>query len=322
MCSRRECPLVWRSPEAVRKRPPLLLTRPEPTSTETMAGIVAVGGGAAAHARVRPRARSREPARPSLARAPAVDPHRTPAVPAHQRRTTIVARASFGDPGYWDDVISLMTPSVSVNLGPESLAALAIGGVLVLGHSWESIEASRGWRSAKARKEKVESATATTAATSTLSPKKPRTTAAAKPMTKAEREAAVAEAKAERAAELNRRRADPPPPSLDECEIVVCTNNACAKRGAKELKAELERAVGAAAAEANVRATNADPDGDGGAPRRCVVKGARCMDACGAGCVVKVNGVAGLETHLHVDASEASVVAELATGRAVANVPL
>ena len=138
-------------------------------------------------------------------------------------------------------------------------------------------------------------------------------------MTKAEREAAVAEAKAERAAELNRRRADPPQP-VDECEIVVCTNNACAKRGAKELKAELERAVGAAAAEA---AAANDPDGDdGGAPRRCVVKGARCMDACGAGCVVKVNGVAGLETHLHVDASEASVVAELATGRAVANVPL
>ena len=298
-----------------------MLTRPEPTSTETMAGIVAVGGGAAAHARVRPRARSRDPARPSLAQTSAVDPHRSPAMPAHQRRTTI-ARASFGESGYWDDVISLMTPSVSVNLVPESLAALAIGGVLVLGHSWESIEASRGWRSAKARKEKVESATATTAATSTLSPKKPRTTAAAKPMTKAEREAAVAEAKAERAAELNRRRADPPPPSLDECEIVVCTNNACAKRGAKELKAELERAVGATAVEANVRATNADPDGDGGAPRRCVVKGARCMDACGAGCVVKVNGVAGLETHLHVDASEASVVAELATGRAVANVPL
>ena len=304
-----------------------MLTRPEPTSTETMACIVAGGGGAAAHARVRPRARSRNPARPSLARAPAVDPHRTPAVPAHQRRTTIVARASFGDPGYWDDVISLMTPSVSVNLGPESLAALAIGGVLVLGHSWESIEASRGWRSAKARKEKVEAANATTATSSSSTAaagttKKPRTTAAAKPMTKAEREAAVAEAKAERAAELNRRRADPPPPSLDECEIVVCTNNACAKRGAKELKAELERAVGAAAAEANVRATNADPDGDGGAPRRCVVKGARCMDACGAGCVVKVNGVAGLETHLHVDASEASVVAELATGRAVANVSL
>ena len=281
-----------------------------------MAGIVAGGGIASAHARCRPRARARNPARPSLARAPAVDSHPgSPAVPAHHQRRTTIARASFGDPGYWDDVISLMTPSVSVNLGPESLASLAIGGVLVLGHSWESIEASRGWRSAKARKEKVEAANATTATSSSSTAaagttKKPRTTAAAKPMTKAEREAAVAEAKAERAAELNRRRADPPQP-VDECEIVVCTNNACAKRGARELKAELERAVGATAA----------PNGSNRGAR-CVVKGARCMDACGAGCVVRVVGVAGLETHLLVDASEAGVVAELATGRAAVDVSL
>ena len=40
------------------------------------------------------------------------------------------------------------------------------------------------------------------------------------------------------------------------------------------------------------------------------------------GIVVKVSERGGLETHLHVDASEASVVAELATGRAVANVSL
>jgi hypothetical protein len=33
---------------------------------------------------------------------------------------------------------------VDVNLSVESLAALGIGGVLVLGHSWESIEAARG----------------------------------------------------------------------------------------------------------------------------------------------------------------------------------
>ena len=270
-----------------------------------MAGIVAGGGIASAHARCRPRARARNPARPSLARAPAVDSHPgSPAVPAHHQRRTTIARASFGDPGYWDDVISLMTPSVSVNLGPESLAALAIGGVLVLGHSWESIEASRGWRSAKARKEKVEAANATTATSSSSTAaagttKKPRTTAAAKPMTKAER-----------AAELNRRRADPPQP-VDECEIVVCTNNACAKRGARELKAELERAVGATAA----------PNGSNRGAR-CVVKGARCMDACGAGCVVRVVGVAGLETHLLVDASEAGVVAELATGRAAVDVSL
>ena len=227
-------------------------------------------------------------------------------MPAHHQRRTTIARASFGDPGYWDDVISLMTPSVSVNLGPESLASLAIGGVLVLGHSWESIEASRGWRSAKARKDEVESATSSSSSATAAGTKKPRTTAAAKPMTKAEREVAVAEAKAERAAEMNRRRREPPPP-VDECEIVVCTNNACAKRGARELKAELERAVGAAAAAP----TGSNPSA------RCVVKGARCMDACGAGCVVKVIGVAGMETHLHVDASEASVVAELATGRVV-----
>jgi NADH:ubiquinone oxidoreductase subunit E len=117
-------------------------------------------------------------------------------------------------------------------------------------------------------------------------------------MTKAEREAAIAEARAERAAELDRRRRDPLPP-VPKAEIVVCTNNACAKRGAKELKAELER-VGASV-------------GTG----KCTVKGARCMDACGAGCVVKVNGAGGLETFMHVAASEAAAVMELATGERV-----
>ena len=211
---------------------------------------------------------------------------------------TIVS-ASFGDPGYWDDVVSLMTPDVNVNLGPESLAALAIGGVLVLGHSWESIEASRGWKEAKLRAQK-EAATSTSPSSPSAAKttKKPRTTAAAKPMTKAEREAAIAEARAERAAELDRRRRDPLPP-VPKAEIVVCTNNACAKRGAKELKAELER-VGASA-------------GTG----KCTVKGARCMDACGAGCVVKVNGAGGLETFMHVAASEAAAVMELATGERV-----
>ena len=150
---------------------------------------------------------------------------------------TIVS-ASFGDPGYWDDVVSLMTPDVNVNLGPESLAALAIGGVLVLGHSWESIEASRGWKEAKAQKEAATS-TSPSSPSAAETTKKPRTTAAAKPMTKAEREAAIAEARVERAAELDRRRRDPLPP-VPKAEIVVCTNNACAKRGAKELKAELE----------------------------------------------------------------------------------
>ena len=209
---------------------------------------------------------------------------------------TIVS-ASFGDPGYWDDVVSLMTPDVNVNLGPESLAALAIGGVLVLGHSWESIEASRGWKEAKAQKEAATS-TSPSSPSAAETTKKPRTTAAAKHMTRAEREAAIAEARAERAAELDRRRRDPLPP-VPKAEIVVCTNNACAKRGAKELKAELER-VGASA-------------GTG----KCTVKGARCMDACGAGCVVKVNGAGGLETFMHVAASEAAAVMELATGERV-----
>lgn len=209
---------------------------------------------------------------------------------------TIVS-ASFGDPGYWDDVVSLMTPDVNVNLGPESLAALAIGGVLVLGHSWESIEASRGWKQAKAQKEAATS-TSPSSPSAAETTKKPRTTAAAKPMTKAEREAAIAEARAERAAELDRRRRDPLLP-VPKAEIVVCTNNACAKRGAKELKAELER-VGASV-------------GTG----KCTVKGARCMDACGAGCVVKVNGAGGLETFMHVAASEAAAVMELATGERV-----
>ena len=209
---------------------------------------------------------------------------------------TIVS-ASFGDPGYWDDVVSLMTPDVNVNLGPESLAALAIGGVLVLGHSWESIEASRGWKQAKEAKEAATS-TSPSSPSAAKTTKKPRTTAAAKPMTKTEREAAIADARAERAAELDRRRRDPLPP-VPKAEIVVCTNNACAKRGAKELKAELER-VGASA-------------GTG----KCTVKGARCMDACGAGCVVKVNGAGGLETFMHVAASEAAAVMELATGERV-----
>jgi hypothetical protein len=57
----------------------------------------------------------------------------------------------MSDPGYWDSVFALMTPDVTVDLSPPSLAALAIGGVLVLGHSWESIESSRGWRDSRDR---------------------------------------------------------------------------------------------------------------------------------------------------------------------------
>lgn len=255
-----------------------------------MAGIAAAVGIAPARARVHAPTRSASIAFPL--HSGAIGQRMMPA------GRTIVS-ASFGDPGYWDDVVSLMTPDVNVNLGPESLAALAIGGVLVLGHSWESIEASRGWKEAKLRAQK-EAATSTSPSSPSAAKttKKPRTTAAAKPMTKAEREAAIAEARAERAAELDRRRRDPLPP-VPKAEIVVCTNNACAKRGAKELKAELER-VGASA-------------GTG----KCTVKGARCMDACGAGCVVKVNGAGGLETFMHVAASEAAAVMELATGQRV-----
>lgn len=253
-----------------------------------MAGIAAAVGIAPARARVHAPTRSASIAFPL--HSGAIGQRMMPA------GRTIVS-ASFGDPGYWDDVVSLMTPDVNVNLGPESLAALAIGGVLVLGHSWESIEASRGWKQAKAQKEAATS-TSPSSPSAAKTTKKPRTTAAAKPMTKAEREAAIAEARAERAAELDRRRRDPLPP-VPKAEIVVCTNNACAKRGAKELKAELER-VGASA-------------GTG----KCTVKGARCMDACGAGCVVKVNGAGGLETFMHVAASEAAAVMELATGERV-----
>lgn len=257
-----------------------------------MAGIAAAVGIAPARARVHAPTRSASIAFPLHSGASDKSKRMLPA------GRTIVS-ASFGDPGYWDDVVSLMTPDVNVNLGPESLAALAIGGVLVLGHSWESIEASRGWKEAKLRAQK-EAATSTSPSSPSAAKttKKPRTTAAAKPMTKAEREAAIAEARAERAAELDRRRRDPLPP-VPKAEIVVCTNNACAKRGAKELKAELER-VGASA-------------GTG----KCTVKGARCMDACGAGCVVKVNGAGGLETFMHVAASEAAAVMELATGERV-----
>ena len=78
------------------------------------------------------------------------------------------------------------------------------------------------------------------------------------------------------------------------CTVTVCTNNACVKRGAKDLMRALEA----------------------GAPSvGCEVKRARCMDACAAGCVVKVNGVAGLQTFLHVAPEEAETVLELATGK-------
>ena len=67
-------------------------------------------------------------------------------------RRDVSAHVGLSDPGYWANVTALMTPHVAVDLSAPSLAALAIGGVLVLGHSWESIEASRGWRGARRRR--------------------------------------------------------------------------------------------------------------------------------------------------------------------------
>jgi hypothetical protein len=41
------------------------------------------------------------------------------------------------------------------------------------------------------------------------------------------------------------------------------------------------------------------------------------MDACALACVVRVNGVGGLQRHAHVGADEAKEIFELATGVAV-----
>jgi hypothetical protein len=71
---------------------------------------------------------------------------------------------------------------------------------------------------------------------------KPRTTAAAKPMTKEEREAAVAAARAERRESLaaqRQRYGGDGGGGAGAAEITVCTNNACAKRGAKNLMTKL-----------------------------------------------------------------------------------
>jgi NADH:ubiquinone oxidoreductase subunit E len=83
-------------------------------------------------------------------------------------------------------------------------------------------------------------------------------------------------------------------------KIEVCTNNACAKRGGKELLRALE-----AMAEGNA-------DGVKVEARR-----SRCMDACALACVVRVNGAGGLQRHAHVGADEAKEIFELATGVSV-----
>ena len=55
----------------------------------------------------------------------------------HRGAAVTASAVGLDDPGYWDGVMKLMMPSVDINLSVESIAALAIGGVLVLGHSWQ-----------------------------------------------------------------------------------------------------------------------------------------------------------------------------------------
>ena len=82
----------------------------------------------------------------------------------------------------------------------------------------------------------------------------------------------------------------------------VCTNAACAKLGAKDLMANL--------VEVSERA---------GLP--CEIRRSRCLDACGAGCVVRVRGARGLTTEYHVGDDEAVELLEVATGRAIEDAP-
>ena len=76
-----------------------------------MAGIAAAVGIVPARARVHAPTRSASIAFPLHSGASDKSKRMLPA------GRTIVS-ASFGDPGYWDDVVSLMTPDVNVNLGP------------------------------------------------------------------------------------------------------------------------------------------------------------------------------------------------------------
>lgn len=220
--------------------------------------------------------------------------------PRPRRATTA---AGMSDPGYWDSVFALMTPDVTVDLSPPSLAALAIGGVLVLGHSWESIESSRGWRHSRDRAARAAAAEPEPASAFTSAPTSaPVRTARARPMTPEEREAAAAEARAARvlAAASVRAAIDSPSPSPspDAAILDVCTNAACAKLGAKALMANL--------VEVSERAE---------VP--CEIRRSRCLDACGAGCVVRVRGARGLTTEYHVGEDEAVELLEVATGRAI-----
>ena len=246
---------------------------------------------------------------------------------ADAHRRDVSARVGLSDPGYWEGVTALMTPTVAVDLSPPSLAALAIGGVLVLGHSWESIEASRGWRDGKrggdasTRKENANASTTNAASLLATPSERERervteintgTPVTQKIMTKAEREAAEASARAARVLAVAAARADAEmraaaaadgdaparsdPPGV-VARIEVCTNNACAKRGGKEV-------LSALLLLAETNETRA----------RVECRRSRCMDACASACVVRVNGAGGLQRHAHVGADEAGEIFELATG--------
>jgi hypothetical protein len=182
-----------------------------------MAGIATPLASAAARARVAPR-----PSRASRRNVPAEARGDVFVSHASRRagtpRRDVSARVGLSDPGYWESVTALMTPSVAVDLSPPSLAALAIGGVLVLGHSWESIEASRGWKDAKRAKdasknarpaENAAPATTTTPSLDATANKANKTnTMNQKIMTRAEREAAEAEARASRVLAVAAARAE------------------------------------------------------------------------------------------------------------------
>jgi (2Fe-2S) ferredoxin len=289
-----------------------------------MAGLATPLASAAARARVAPR-----PSRASRRNVPAEARGDVFVSHASRRagtpRRDVSARVGLSDPGYWESVTALMTPSVAVDLSPPSLAALAIGGVLVLGHSWESIEASRGWKDAKRAKDASKNASPATTTTApsldaTFNKTNKTNTMNQKIMTRAEREAAEAEARASRVLAIAAARAESEmkdlvsanrtgtgdesrerlKPRTSPVKIEVCTNNACAKRGGKELLRALE-----AMAEGNA-------DGVKVEARR-----SRCMDACALACVVRVNGAGGLQRHAHVGADEAKEIFELATGVSV-----
>ena len=286
---------------------------------------------------------------PRVARLALVSPAHRPRVPRRspprrgRRRVVVAAAAGMSDPEYWDDVVALMTPSVDVDLSPPALAALAIGGVLVLGHSWESVEASRGWR---ARRDAARSAAARSAAAaadaSTTAPSKresgvvsssplpsppppppstgnpPRTTRALAPMTSEERALAADAARRRRAGAADRavaafateRGAREPMTTRNASPpptILVCVNAACAKRGGDALLKRLTE----------LTAEKAKADGKGGdasSVRCAVVRKTRCMDACAGGCVARVAGVAGASNEYHVAVDEAETLLELATG--------